>query len=42
LGAPEVKPGGRIDMTFEEMDDLAAEVGFVTPEGDNHDEFIRD
>ncbi len=29
-------------MTFEEMDDLAAEVGFITPEGDNHDEFIRD
>ena len=29
-------------MTFEEMDDLAAEIGFITLEGDNHDESIRD
>lgn len=29
-------------MAFEEMDDLAAEIGFITPEGDNHDESIRD
>lgn len=41
-GAGSQAKEARIDMTFEEMDDLAAEVGFITPEGDNHDEFIRD